>query len=98
MSRTVYAALTGAALFLSFSSIAPVAQAADDLEVRACVKHVAEAERAVARRTTGDERRFLIQMLGRAKIACMERRFEAAYASTSNGMNLAAGSSTATAR
>jgi len=78
MQKYIRAALFGAALVFPASNIlfsTPVL-AADDLAVRACVKKIAELERDIARRTTGQERREIIAVLGQAKIACIKGDFK----------------------
>lgn len=75
-----------AATFL-FPAI-PSASAADD-DVRQCVRHIAELERRVARETKGAQRREIINVLGKAKIACMKGSIADAYAGAAKGLQMA---------
>lgn len=90
MKKSVSLALAGAALlFPLFSlSVSGTAVAASD-EIRTCVRHIAEIERNVARKTKGAERREIIAILGKAKIACMKGQIGSAYQGASVGLKMA---------
>ena len=62
---------------------------ATDDDVRQCVRHIAELERRVARQTKGAERREIINVLGKAKIACIKGRIADAYAGAAKGLQMA---------
>jgi hypothetical protein len=88
-STPTIAALTGAALFFVPLCGVAAAQPVDDDQVRMCVKHIAEMERNVARRTKGNERREIIALLREAKKACIQGRIASAYSGASKSMQMA---------
>lgn len=79
------AALVAAALLIPAASPA----IANDDEVRQCVRHIAELERRVARETKGAERREIINVLGKAKVACIKGNIADAYAGAAKGLQMA---------
>ena len=79
------AAIVAASLLFPASSPA----VASDEEVRRCVRHIAELERRVARETKGAERREIIKVLGKAKVACIKGNIADAYAGTAKGLQMA---------
>lgn len=88
-SKYLVAALTGAAFFLTLGIDPAAAQPVNEDQIRLCNKHVAEMERTVARQTTGEERKRILQVLGEAKKACFRGDIGAAYQGASKGLQLA---------
>lgn len=79
------AALVAAVLL--FPATTPAIAADDD--VRQCIRHIAELERRVARQTKGAERREIINVLGKAKVACIKGNIADAYAGAAKGLQMA---------
>ena len=89
MKKYATYALVGAAFLLPLSlSINSPALANSD-EINQCVRHVAELERSVARKTKGDQRREILRVLGVAKAACIKGDIAIAYQAAGKGLAMA---------
>ena len=77
MKTTLLATVIGATFLLPFHT--PAQAAANDAEIRDCVRMIAQQERTSARKTSGDERRLLITALGKIKLACINGQTKQAY-------------------
>lgn len=76
----VRAVSLAAAIGIALTAAPLTANAAGNSQtVQECVRDIAMMERAAARKHKGLERRVIIAILGKIKIACMDGKIEQAY-------------------
>jgi len=89
MKKFAIAALVGAAFILPLSLSVSGPAFANNHQIQQCIRHVAEMERTIARRTKGDQRREILRVLSKAKTACTKGNIGQAYQAAGKGLEMA---------